>query len=120
MPARLNCGMCTSGKLHRPTACTISQGLNASDVACAHRLGDIGCGLCASSNDWRHRPRPVRNNCGVCASTRRHRSWLGRIGHATSAKGSSISQGLHSSVVACAHQLGDIGVGQQQATSNKA
>ncbi|KAG5614911.1 hypothetical protein H5410_014735 [Solanum commersonii] len=90
MPARLNCGMCTSGKLHRPTACTISQGLNASDVACAHRLGDIGCGLCASSNDTS--PRPHVNNRARCASTR-HRPRVGRS-PCDAAKGSKDRQGL--------------------------
>ncbi|KAG5614889.1 hypothetical protein H5410_014713 [Solanum commersonii] len=105
--------MCTSGKLHRPTACTISQGLNASDVACAHRLGDIGCGLCASSNDWRHRPRPVRNNRGRARRPRRD-------GHATrsdlhvrandAAKGSAKIAKARTHHRGRAHQLGDIGV----------
>ncbi|KAG5614902.1 hypothetical protein H5410_014726 [Solanum commersonii] len=54
---------------------TISQSLDASSVACAHRLNDIGYGLHASANGRRHRPRPARNNRGVCASAGRHQHW---------------------------------------------
>ncbi|RAN66263.1 hypothetical protein B5P40_31960, partial [Bacillus sp. SRB_8] len=39
-PARIGRGMWASGKRRRPTAGGISQGLHASDVACAHRASD--------------------------------------------------------------------------------
>ncbi|KAG5614893.1 hypothetical protein H5410_014717 [Solanum commersonii] len=101
-------------------------------------------GVRASSNDRRHWPWPARINAGAARSAGRHRRGLHatpcdarqkleasakacthltshvRIGQTTSAKGSGISRGLHSSTVACEHRLGDIGVGQWHAASNKA
>ena len=35
-------GMWASGKWRRPTSCGISEGMNASDVACAHLAKDVG------------------------------------------------------------------------------
>ncbi|KAH0768884.1 hypothetical protein KY290_012865 [Solanum tuberosum] len=46
-PARIGRGMCASGKRRRPTTGSISQGLDASDVACAQRSADVGRGLAA-------------------------------------------------------------------------
>ena len=88
---RIWCGMCAFSKGRRPTACSISQGLHASAVACEHRLGNIILGLHASakscthqpwcvgiwkttSANWmQHQPRPLRID-------KRHQSWPARIG----------------------------------------
>ena len=64
--ARIRRGMCTSGKRRRQSAWSISQGLHAQAVACAHRLGVNGRGPHGSANNRRHRPRPARNTV-VCA-----------------------------------------------------
>jgi len=93
--------MCASGKLSRPRAGNISQGLHASDLACMPRLG-----VSVSDNDRQHQLRPTRIWCGLCA-----------LGYQRRPAARGISQGLHASAMACAHRLGEIDVGQQQATS---
>jgi len=42
MPTRIGSGMCVSVKQRRPTADSISQGLHASDVSCAHHARNVG------------------------------------------------------------------------------
>ncbi|KAG5614917.1 hypothetical protein H5410_014741 [Solanum commersonii] len=68
----------------------------------------------------RHRPCDARQKLEASAKACTHLTSHVRIGQTTSAKGSGISRGLHSSTVACEHRLGDIGVGQWHAASNKA
>ena len=107
-PARIGRRMCGSGKRRRPPACSNSQGLHASAVVRAHWLGVTGCGLRASANGWRHRPRPGHINRGVCAFGKRRRPTACNIG-----------QGLHASAVAYAHRLEDIGCGLRASANGR-
>ena len=51
-------GMWASGKWRRPTSCGISEGMNTSNVACAHLANDV-------ANGMQHQPRPTRISRGV-------------------------------------------------------
>jgi len=48
------------GKWRRPTACGISEGMNASDVACAHLAKDFSQRHAASAKAYTHHPWRVR------------------------------------------------------------
>ncbi|KAG5610865.1 hypothetical protein H5410_022146 [Solanum commersonii] len=60
--ARIGCNMCVSGKLRRPTAGGISQGLHASNVACLHRASNIGKWQATSAKACTHRMRGTRQD----------------------------------------------------------
>ena len=125
-PTCIRRGMCVSGKRHRPTTGCISQGLHVSAMACVQRLGDIGKRQAAlvkscthhpwcvcigwvtptSDNGRRHQPRPALIGRCLCPSGKRRRPTT-----------FIISQGLHASVVACAHRQGDIGCGLRASVS---
>jgi len=124
--ARISRGGCVSdgGHYSQPTAGGISQ--LTSFVAYAHWPGDIGqwqaalVKACthrpwcehigwvtpASDNGRQYQPRPARIGRGLCPSGKRRRP-----------KACIISQGLHASVVACAHRQGDIGRGLRASDS---
>jgi len=72
-----------------PTAGGISEGLHASDVACAHLAN-------ASAIGMENQPRPACISRGVCASTGRQRPWPARISQqqATSAKACTKNRGV--------------------------
>ncbi|KAG5614906.1 hypothetical protein H5410_014730 [Solanum commersonii] len=102
---------------HHPRPDASGQGaahrLGASAAGARDRPGDIAAGL-------RDAMRDARQKLEASAKACTHLTSHVRIGQTTSAKGSGMSRGLHSSTVACEHRLGDIGVGQWHAASNKA
>jgi len=74
-------GMWASARRRHPTTGGISQGLQASDVACAHLANDVGNRHAASAKASTHKPWNVR-------MAGRHRPWPTRVGQqqATSTK----------------------------------
>ncbi|KAG5614910.1 hypothetical protein H5410_014734 [Solanum commersonii] len=89
-------------------------------MACTNQLWRVRIGWATSAVACTHRPCDARQKLEASAKACTHLTSHVRIGQTTSAKGSGISRGLHSSTVACEHRLGDIGVGQWHAASNKA
>jgi len=111
--------VCASGKQHRPTACSINQGLHASVVACAHRLGVTGRDLRTSAMACTHQLWRVRIWQTTSANSIQHactyQSWPVRIGWATSVvtcahhpTAGENGQGLHTLTVVYTLRLSDI------------
>jgi len=127
---------------HWPTISDIGQGLHASTVACAHRLGDIDRDLraltrrrCptlggisqdlhASDLAYTHLANNVDQCHAASVKAYAHKPLRVRIvcasptvAYAHRLTACDISQGLHASTVACAHLAKDIG--QRHAASAK-
>ncbi len=99
------------------TSISINQGLQASHLACVHRLGNIIHGLHTSANVILQWPSPARIICGVCTLARR-RSLHARIKFSICVYGKqrltmsrNMFQGMDESNVVRAHHLDVIGNG---------
>jgi len=88
----------TSVRRRCPTACGISQGLHASDVACADLANDVGHRLAATAKACTHQPWCVHIGWASPVAACAHRPTAG-----------DIVQGLDTSTVVCAHFANDDG-----------
>lgn len=123
------------GQLQEPSsmACAlhasdVDQCLASSAKACTHLTWHVHIWKITSNIGMQHHKRLTCITCGVYASAGRHlhrpmsgsiRQCLCTLGKQRCTMADNINKGMHASAVPCAHQQGNISVGQRHATSSK-
>ena len=105
--ASIICSLHTSVCQHRTWPGLIVCGLRSSAKVCTHQQWHVRIDWPTSTVACAHRPGDVGQRQATSAKACRHLTWYVHVMKVTSAKAGNFSQGMHASIIMCAHQLGE-------------